>query len=81
MQGTGAEGFNIALVELDSELSDRNARIVHILHDEIIVEAREDMAGDLAVTVKNCIERAFNEIFPEVPFVVKPDIRDSREFF
>jgi len=62
---------------LDRELSGYDARIVYILHDEIIVEAREDIAGDVAVTIKECMERVFTEIFPDVPFVVKPEIRDT----
>ena len=67
----------MALVDLDRRLAGQDARIVHILHDEIIVEVREDIADDLAVVVKDCMERAFTEIFPEVPFVVTPKIRDT----
>ncbi len=37
IQGSAADGFKSALIDLDSQ-------IVHILHDEIIVEAREDIA-------------------------------------
>ena len=51
------------------------AQIIRILHDEIIVEAREDIAGGIAVTMKKCMEGAFIEIFPEVSFVVKSEIR------
>ena len=75
IQGTGADGFKMALVDLDSDAG-KDARIVHILHDEIIVEAREDIAGDVAVTMKNSMERAFTEIFPDILFVVTPEIRD-----
>jgi DNA polymerase I len=77
IQGTGADGFKMALVELDRRLAGQDAKIVHILHDEIIVEAREEIAGDVAVTVKACMERAFTEIFPDVLFVVTPEIRDT----
>ena len=37
IQGPAADGFKSALIDLDSQ-------IVHIFHDEIIVEAREDIA-------------------------------------
>jgi len=77
LHGTAADGFKIALIDLDGKLAGQDARIVHILHDEIIVEAREDIAEDLAVIVTDCMERAFVEIFPDVPFVVNPEIRDS----
>ena len=77
VQGTAADGFKIALINLDRQLDGQDARIVHILHDEVIVEARTDIVDFVAVTVKNCMEKAFNDILPEVPFVVEPEIRDS----
>ena len=45
IQGTGADGFKMALIDLDGRLADQDARIVHILHDEIIVETKDDIAG------------------------------------
>jgi hypothetical protein len=43
----------------------------------VIVEARTDIADSVAVTVKDCMEKAFADILPEVPFIVEPEIRDS----
>ena len=77
IQGAGAEGFKIALVELDRGLSGQDVQIVHLLHDEIIVEAREDVADRVATAAKECMEGTFAEIFPEVPFVVEPEIWDT----
>jgi DNA polymerase-1 len=77
VQGTAADGFKIALINLDGQIAGKDARIVHILHDEVILEARADIADSVAVTVKNCMEKAFNDILLEVPFVVEPEIRDS----
>lgn len=54
-----------------------DAKIFHIMHDEIIVEVREEVAADGAFIMKGCMEQAFTEIFPGVPFVVAPEIRDS----
>ena len=65
------------MINLDRQLAGQYALIVHILHDEVIVEARTDIVDAVAVTVKECMEKAFNEILPEVPFVVDPEIRDS----
>ena len=79
IQGTAADGFKSALIDLDRQLIGWEAKIVHILHDEIIVEVREDIAADVAVMVKDCMEQAFAGIIPEVPFVVEPEIRDSRD--
>ena len=77
VQGTAADGFKMALIRLDDELADQDARIVHILHDEVIVEAREDIADSVAVTVKSCMEQAFKDVLPNVPMVVEPVVRDS----
>jgi DNA polymerase-1 len=77
VQGTAADGFKLALINLDRQLDGQNACIVHILHDEVIVEARADIVDSVAETVKECMENAFNDILPEVPFVVEPEIRDS----
>ena len=75
--GTAADGLKLALIKLDEKLSGLDAKIVHILHDEIIVEARDDIADDVVVTVKNCMERAFINMLPGVPFVVAPKVEDS----
>jgi len=77
VQGTAADGFKIALINLDEQLTEHDARIVHILHDEVIVETRGDIADSVMVIVKGCMEIAFREILPEVPFVVEPEIRES----
>jgi DNA polymerase I len=77
MQGIASDGFKLALIELDEKLADMDAQIVHVMHDEIIFEAREDVADHVAAVAKECMERTFAEIFPEVPFVVNPKIRDT----
>jgi DNA polymerase-1 len=77
VQGTAADGFKLAMIYLDEKLKDTDAHIVHILHDEIIVEAKADIADDVAKIVKTCMEDAFEKLIPDVPFKVKPEIRDS----
>ena len=76
VQGTAADGFKIALIRIDQHLGSRDAKIVHILHDEVIVEVRQDIANDVATIVKKCMEMAFSKILHEVPFIVEPEIRD-----
>ena len=77
VQGTGSDGFKYALWQLDGELQCMDARIVHILHDEIIVEARDDIAGQVSGVVKDCMEKAFTHILPEVSMLAEPDVRDT----
>ena len=58
-------------------MKDSDAQIVHILHDEVIVGAKADIADDVAKIVKTCMEGAFNKLLPDVPFKVKPEIKDN----
>jgi len=78
VQGTGSDGFKIALLMLDAKLKDLDAKIVHILHDEIIVEARDDIAKSVSDIVKEVMEKAFDDILADVkvPMLVKPKRRD-----
>ncbi len=77
VQGSAADGFKLALIELDKQLAGQDAGIVHILHDEVIIESREDISDVVAVTVKNILEQAYKEILPNMPMVVEPVVRDS----
>jgi len=54
-----------------------DARIVHTQHYEIIVAARDVIQDQVREIVKECMERSFEQIIPEVPFVVEPKIADS----
>jgi DNA polymerase I-like protein with 3'-5' exonuclease and polymerase domains len=79
VQATGADGFKLALIHISEKLNRLDARIVHTQHDEIIVEAREDIADQVQTIVKESMKNAFKKIIPEVPFVVEPKIADSRK--
>jgi DNA polymerase I-like protein with 3'-5' exonuclease and polymerase domains len=53
------------------------AKIVHVLHDEIIVEAKAEIVEAVREIMRECMEEAFREIFKDVPFVAKPIISES----
>ena len=74
VQGTGSDGFKFALWKLDKELRNLDARIVHILHDEIIVEARDDIADEVGRIVKNCMEGAFEQLKLGVVMIAEPEV-------
>ncbi len=76
VQATAADGFKRALVLIDEKLRDLDAQVVHILHDEVIVEAGEDIAEWVALTVKESMEEGFKNLLSEVLFHVEPAIRD-----
>jgi DNA polymerase I-like protein with 3'-5' exonuclease and polymerase domains len=54
--------------------------LVHTLHDEIIVDARDDIADQVQVIVKESMEKAFKKIIPAVPFVVEPRVAEAKAF-
>jgi DNA polymerase I-like protein with 3'-5' exonuclease and polymerase domains len=58
-------------------LNGLDARIVHTQHDEIIVQARDHIADQVLVIVKESMKKALERIIPEIPFIVEPKIADS----
>jgi len=60
VQATGTDGFKLALFSISGKLNGLHARIVHTLHDEIIVEAGDAMADRVHTIVKDSMEEAFN---------------------
>jgi DNA polymerase-1 len=77
VQTNGADGFKLALCLISDRLEEMDARVVNTLHDEIIIEARDGIEDQVREIVKECMERSFEQIIPEVPFVVEPKIADS----
>jgi DNA polymerase I-like protein with 3'-5' exonuclease and polymerase domains len=65
------------LIALDERLQGLDAKIVHVLHDEIIVEAKADIAEAVGQIMKECMEEAFGKIFKDVPFEANPIISMS----
>lgn len=75
-QGCGASTTKRAMVLIRDEIR-RNkirAKIVNVVHDELLYEVHKDDAEHLAKIVQNKMIQAFNEYAPDVPMVVKPEI-------
>ena len=68
---------NGAYFGISEKLNGLDARIVHTLHDEIIVEARDAIADQVQAIMKESMEEAFKQMLPEVSFVIEPKIADS----
>ncbi len=62
----------LALILISEKLVRLDAGIVHTQHDEILVEAREDIADQARAIVEKSMEAAFKQIIPEVSFAAKP---------
>lgn len=53
IQGTNAEAIKMAMVRLDDIFEKRgNARIVMVIHDELVCEVREDLADEFAKIIQ-----------------------------
>jgi DNA polymerase I-like protein with 3'-5' exonuclease and polymerase domains len=74
IQGTSADILKRALRLLKEELADTNARIVNIIHDEIVVEADEGEAMDVATKVERVMCAAGEEYVKSVPIKVETEI-------
>jgi len=74
IQGTSADILKRALRLLKDELSDTNARIVNIIHDEIVVEADADEAESVAEKVERLMCAAGEEYLKTVPLKIETEI-------
>ncbi len=77
VQGTAAEGFKYALIELHRELPSLRARGILCVHDEFIAEAPQDAASAARDVVVRCMERGMARVLPDVPVAVEARIAQS----
>jgi DNA polymerase I len=77
IQGTSADILKRALRLLRDELSNTNAQIVNIIHDEIVVEADADEAEAIAAKVERVMCAAGQEYLKTVPVKVETEIADE----
>jgi DNA polymerase-1 len=74
IQGTSADILKRALRLLNDELRQTSAKIVNIIHDEIVVEVDEDEADAVAQTVERAMCAAGEEYLVTVPVKVESQI-------
>jgi DNA polymerase-1 len=77
VQATGADGFKLALIHISGKLNGLDARIVHTQHDEIIVEAGDDLAEQVQTIVMESMKGALKRIAPEVPFAAEIRVAEA----
>jgi len=77
IQGTSADILKRALRLLKDGLHDTTARIVNIIHDEIVVEAGRDQAEEIAQKVERAMCAAGEEYLKTVPVKVETEIADE----
>ena len=74
IQGTSADILKRALRLLNDELRDTSAKIVNIIHDEIVVEVDEAESQDIAAKVERTMCAAGEEYLHTVPVKVEHQI-------
>jgi DNA polymerase I-like protein with 3'-5' exonuclease and polymerase domains len=77
IQGTSADILKRALRLLNDELRGTSAKIVNIIHDEIVVEVDEGEAEGVAQTVEQAMCAAGEEYLQTVPVKVETQIADE----
>jgi len=77
IQGTSADILKRALRLLHNEISGTSARLVNIVHDEIIVEASEGEAESTAQKLEKAMCDAGEEYIKKVPVKVDVSIADE----
>jgi DNA polymerase I len=78
IQGTSADVLKRALYLLQEKIQDTSARLVNIVHDEIIVEADETEAVSAADKLEKAMCAAGEEYISRVP--VKVDVKIADEW-
>ena len=76
IQGANADMTKIALIYLRTALKGWDARTVNTVHDEIVVEAREDQAEEVKHIVEDAMVRAGQVILKVVPIVAEASLAD-----
>ncbi|MFZ9938375.1 MAG: DNA polymerase, partial [Luteolibacter sp.] len=73
VQGGTADGMKHALILIHQRLP-KSARIVSTVHDEVVVECREESADECREIITTAMVEAMAALFPEVPVEVEANI-------
>ena len=81
VQGSSAEITKFAGVLFFKYLEENNllfthVRICNIIHDEIVIECKKEMAEEMAVKLKECMEKAGEPFCPTIPLKAEPCITE-----
>jgi DNA polymerase-1 len=73
VQGGTADGMKHALILIHERLP-KSARLVSTVHDEVVVECREESANECREIITTAMVEAMAALFPEVPVEVEANI-------
>ncbi len=78
IQGSSADIAKLALIYIRRELEGLDARLINSIHDEFVVECRQDLAEEVSGRVSEAMTRAGAVLLKKVPAEVEATI--SREW-
>src|SRR5215212_3662192 len=78
IQGASADIAKLALGYVREELEGLDARLINCIHDEFVVECREEISGEVSERTRAAMMRAGEEILNRVP--VDVEVAVSREW-
>jgi len=80
VQGSSAEITKLASIYIFNELNKRNllfrVLFTNIVHDEVLLEAKESLSQEIADITKECMERAGRKFYNRVPLKADPQVVD-----
>jgi len=71
IQGSSADIAKLALIYIHEELLDLDARLINTIHDEFVVECREDLAEEVSEKMKSAMVKAGEDLLEKVPVEVE----------
>ena len=77
VQGTAAEGFKRAMIDLHAELPKLGGRGVLCVHDEYLAEVPSERAEEGKLLVTTLMQSAMSQVVTSVPIVVQAQIADN----
>src|ERR671933_522253 len=78
VQGASADIAKLALGYIREELEGLDARLINCIHDEFVLECRQDLAEEVAEKTKVAMKRAGEALLEKVP--VEVEVAISREW-
>ena len=78
IQGASADIAKLALGYVNDALKGLDARLINSIHDEFVVECREDLAEEVSEKTRDAMTRAGEDLLSKVP--VEVEVAVSREW-
>ena len=79
VQGSGAEVLLSALAKLPAALSGLDCRVIHHVHDEIILECAETETEQAKAALQAAMVSAFDDLFPGSGMTAAGDLVEAHD--